>query len=151
MTFVNRIVVSLAAGLVLYLAGTLGRLERWPTNNVIARLGLTSYSLFLVHFPIIVIIRALWSQLGGSSLSSMIVATVLAYVVSLLVAEAFYRVVELPALERAADFHDDFFSPVISPPGRPVDPIEMFYGCRKITCRQMPREMQSDQIHWSEE
>jgi peptidoglycan/LPS O-acetylase OafA/YrhL len=99
-----RVVVSLATGLVLYFGGKLGLMERWPASRIVARLGLTSYSLFLVHFPVVVLVSTVWVQLGDSSASTAVIATIVAYTVSLIAAEAFYRAIETPSARLSRKF-----------------------------------------------
>ncbi len=91
-----RLVTALAAGLLLYAAGRLRLIARWPKNRVIAYLGRTSYSLFLVHFPVLVVVTTMCLQLGGTSQRAAEVALAAAYLASLATADAFYRAVERP-------------------------------------------------------
>ena len=60
-----RLVLALATGLVLFFGGKVGALSRWPSNRVVAFMGRTSYSLFLIHFPVL----GSWSRRCGSSRS----------------------------------------------------------------------------------
>lgn len=93
-----RLAVTLATGLAIYWADRTGLAQRWPTSRTVAYLGRTSYSLFLIHYPVLVAISALWAWLGGDSEPTAALASFVAYLASLLAADAFYRVVELPAL-----------------------------------------------------
>jgi peptidoglycan/LPS O-acetylase OafA/YrhL len=61
-------------------------------------LGRTSYSLFLIHFPVLVVTSALWVRMGGISEASALAGSLFAYLASLVAAEAFYRAVEVPSL-----------------------------------------------------
>lgn len=99
-----RLVIALATGLLLYWSGRLGLLERWPASRLIANLGRTSYSLFLIHFPVLVVTSALWVRLGGNSEASALAASLIAYLLSLAAAEAFYRAVEVPSLKWSRRF-----------------------------------------------
>jgi peptidoglycan/LPS O-acetylase OafA/YrhL len=96
-----QLATALAIAVVLFSASKLALMERWPRNRLIARLGLTSYSLFLVHFPVLVFVSTIWSRLGYSTVTSAVVASVAAYVASLAAAELFYRLVETPAVALA--------------------------------------------------
>lgn len=93
-----RLVIALVAGLTLYWSGRLGLMDRWPASRLVAYLGRTSYSLFLIHFPVLVVISAWWARYGFESEASAIAASVMAYLASLVAAEAFYRAVEVPSL-----------------------------------------------------
>jgi peptidoglycan/LPS O-acetylase OafA/YrhL len=99
-----RLVVALATGLVLYWSGRLGLMQRWPASRLIGNLGRTSYSLFLIHFPVLVVTSALWVRLGGVSEASALAASLVAYLASLVAAEAFYRAVEVPSLRWSRRF-----------------------------------------------
>ncbi len=96
-----QLATALAIAVVLFSAGKLALTQRWPRSRLIARLGLTSYSLFLVHFPVLVLVSTIWSRLGCATVTSAVVASVAAYVASLAAAEVFYRLVESPTLALA--------------------------------------------------
>jgi len=69
-----RLAFALATGVVLFLAGRTGGLERWGRSPWMAYWGKLSYSLFLIHFPVCLVINAvlgppltdrpLWAVLG---------------------------------------------------------------------------------------
>jgi peptidoglycan/LPS O-acetylase OafA/YrhL len=99
-----RLVIALLTGFSLYWSARLGLIDRWPANRLIDNLGRTSYSLFLIHFPVLVVISALWVRLGGVSEESALAASLFAYLASLLAAEGFYRAVEVPALRLSRRF-----------------------------------------------
>ncbi len=99
-----RLVIALSTGLLLYWSGRLGLLDRWPASRLVGNLGRTSYSLFLIHFPVLVVISALWVRLGGASEASALAASLVAYLASLVAAEAFYRAVEVPSLRWSRRF-----------------------------------------------
>jgi peptidoglycan/LPS O-acetylase OafA/YrhL len=92
-----RLAVSLAAGLLLFFAGKHGLLERWPASRLVSYLGQTSYSLFLVHFPVLVIVSTAWLWLDRASVWDARIGLSVAYVASLVVADLFYRAIEAPA------------------------------------------------------
>ena len=93
----SRLAISLAAGLVLFCAGRRGLLERWPASRVISYLGQTSYSLFLVHFPVLVVVSTAWVRFDQTSVRDARIGLAIAYVASLATADLFYRAVEAPA------------------------------------------------------
>jgi peptidoglycan/LPS O-acetylase OafA/YrhL len=93
-----RLVTGLVTALTLFIGGKAGVLSSWPTNRVLGFLGRTSYSLFLIHFPVLVVVATYWEMQGWTS--SPLAATaglVVAYVLSLGAAALFYRYVEGPA------------------------------------------------------
>jgi peptidoglycan/LPS O-acetylase OafA/YrhL len=58
--FRSRIAVALLVASALGLARYTGFIENWPKSKVLAWLGKISYSVFLVHFPICLVINALF-------------------------------------------------------------------------------------------
>ena len=97
-----QLTTSIVTGLLLFAGGKLGLMERWPTSRLVSRLGITSYSLFLVHFPVTVVVSTLWVRLEFTSMPSAVAASLVAYIASLAVAEAFYRLIELPTVRLGA-------------------------------------------------
>jgi peptidoglycan/LPS O-acetylase OafA/YrhL len=92
-----RLAISLATGLVLFYGGKHGLLERWPASRLVSHLGQTSYSLFLVHFPVLVVVSTAWLWLDRTSVWDARIGLAVAYVASLAFADVFYRAVEAPA------------------------------------------------------
>ncbi len=92
-----RLASMLVVGLVLHVAGKSGLNTRWPKSPVIARLGRTSYSLFLIHFPVLVLVAAVWARLGWSSPIASVMGLLVAFAGSLAGSLVFYRWVEAPA------------------------------------------------------
>jgi len=91
-----RLATSLASGMLVFAAGKAGWLDRWPRNRFVAHLGLTSYSLFLVHFAVIVAVSTATMRLGATFFDAAVASSVTSYLVSLAVAEAFFFFVEAP-------------------------------------------------------
>jgi peptidoglycan/LPS O-acetylase OafA/YrhL len=100
----SRLALALATGLALFLGGKLGVLRSWPTNRVVAFMGRTSYSLFLIHFPVLIIVATLWEQQEWTTPMGAVAGLVFAYVVSIAVATLFYRFVEAPAMRLSRRF-----------------------------------------------
>lgn len=92
-----RLALALATGVVLFAGGKLGMMSRWPNNRVVAFMGRTSYSLFLIHFPVLVVVATLWEQLEWTTPMGAVVGLAVAYGLSILVATVFYYLVEEPA------------------------------------------------------
>jgi len=92
-----RIALALAVALVLGFSRRSGLLERWPNAKVLAFLGQISYSVFLVHFPICLIVNALFVQLGFSSPGAAVFGLFFAWTASIAGGTLFYRWIESPA------------------------------------------------------
>jgi peptidoglycan/LPS O-acetylase OafA/YrhL len=92
-----RIALALAVALLLGCARRNGFLDRWPDFRPLALLGRISYSLFLVHFPVLLLANMLYARLGLTSPSSALTALSLALLFSLLAANSFHRWIESPS------------------------------------------------------
>ncbi len=64
---------------------------------LLARLGTQSYSLFLVHFPVCLLVNGLFAQQGMSGGEAGVAMTVVAWGLSNLAAMPFHRFIEAPA------------------------------------------------------
>ncbi|WP_411878265.1 acyltransferase family protein [Polaromonas sp. YR568] len=100
--FRGRIVVALvtAFGLV-WLAGLGqgGRPLRWLQQRRLVQLGRMSYSVFLIHFPVCLLVSAVISHFWPTQLAANALGMLLAFVLSLLAGGVLYRRVEsAPAL-----------------------------------------------------
>ena len=95
--FRMRIVLALLVALTLGFGRRTGLLERWPNFKHLVFLGQISYSVFLVHFPVLLIANGLYVHLGFSSVNSAIFGLILALTVSIATATLFYRWIESPA------------------------------------------------------
>lgn len=92
--FRPRLLVALATTLLL-LAGTHAKsLRSWPNSRLLVGLGRISYSLFLVHFPICLVVNAWGSRHLTGSPHAALFGMLLAVVLSLIAAVIFYRAVE---------------------------------------------------------
>jgi peptidoglycan/LPS O-acetylase OafA/YrhL len=92
-----RLQNTLIAGLILFFGGKLGLMNTWPKSPLIGYLGRTAYSLFLVHFPVFVVVATVWVMLGWTSPWAAVAGLVFAYIASLAASFVFYRLVEVPA------------------------------------------------------
>jgi peptidoglycan/LPS O-acetylase OafA/YrhL len=100
----SRLALALGTGVVLFAGGKIGLVTRWPTNRVVAFLGRISYSLFLIHFPVLVVVATLWMQQEWTSPEAAVAGLVFAFVVSIAAATLFYRYVEEPAMRLSRKF-----------------------------------------------
>lgn len=91
-----RLATSLVAGLTLFFGDKLGLMERWPAGRLIENLGRTSYSLFLIHYPVLIAVTTWWVAFDWSSPRQAGAGLLVSYLASLAVAEVFYRAVEAP-------------------------------------------------------
>lgn len=91
-----RLALALATGMVLFVAGRTGGLERWGRSPLMTYWGKLSYSLFLIHFPVCLVINAV---LGAPLTDRPVWAAagmVLAWLASCVAAVGFYHLVEQP-------------------------------------------------------
>jgi len=100
--FRPRLLVASAVALLLFGAARLGVLATWPDNRVTQYLSRTSYSLYLIHFPVCLVVNAFVWHHTIAPLAA-VGGMVLAFALSHLAAAAFYRFVEAPCLPAAVD------------------------------------------------
>jgi len=91
-----RIAVALLVALMLAFAARCGLLEYWPKSRLIAYLGQISYSVFLVHFPICLVINGLFARLASRDPSVNLTGMIIAWLASTAAGALFYRFVENP-------------------------------------------------------
>jgi peptidoglycan/LPS O-acetylase OafA/YrhL len=96
--------VALATGLAIYAVIASGRSDRWLRWRWLQRLGLISYSLYLIHYPVSWIITTLGHELTGSAPVAAVFWLVLSLAASIGVANALYAAAELPAIRFAKRF-----------------------------------------------
>lgn len=90
-----RLLVAGVTAITIALAADCQFLRRWPKSGVVAYLGQTSFSLFLVHFPVCLVVNA-WFSRSALAPHEAWLAMLVAYGASLAVAAVFHRVVERP-------------------------------------------------------
>jgi peptidoglycan/LPS O-acetylase OafA/YrhL len=78
-------------------AGRCGFIEHWPKSRLIAYLGQISYSVFLVHFPICLIINGLFARFASRDPWVNLAGMIIAWLASIAAGALFYRLVESPA------------------------------------------------------
>jgi peptidoglycan/LPS O-acetylase OafA/YrhL len=89
-----RVALALLTSLILGMATMNGWLERWPENRVVAYFGRISYSVFLVHFPVLLIVNACFAHFTSGSAALGLVAALLAWLASAVAGGIFYRHME---------------------------------------------------------
>jgi peptidoglycan/LPS O-acetylase OafA/YrhL len=95
--FRGRLAVALATAAVLALAGRLPRIGELLALPGTARLGSISYSLFLIHFPVLLLANAAFAELDTGSDIDGFIAMAATWGVCIFAAVAFHRWVEAPA------------------------------------------------------
>ena len=91
-----RLASALIVGLLLFGVGKSGLGACWPKSRLIARMGQVSYSLFLVHFPVLIAVATVWERLGWTSPAYAVVGLFAAFLASAAAAFAFHRYIEIP-------------------------------------------------------
>lgn len=99
-----RLGIAVAVGLLLFAGDRFGFVSSWPRNRPIAWLGRVSYSLFLIHFPVLVLVGALWTRLGWNQPLNALAGLIFAFLLSLMAAALFHRWIEAPAGRLARRF-----------------------------------------------
>ena len=98
--FRPRIALALAIALALGFSRRHGLLERWPDLRPLAFLGRISYSVFLVHFPILLLSNGLFALSGLESPAAATAMLVLTWAASIGAGQVFHRWIESPAANR---------------------------------------------------
>lgn len=93
-----RLLVAAATALIVYGAARTGLLERWPRSQLIAYLGRISFSLFLTHFPVCLVVNAAVTRHLPHSMGTALAGMVAAWLLSIAAAVAFHHFVEAPLM-----------------------------------------------------
>lgn len=91
-----RLLMALSIAAILMLFLTRGWLYRWPKSNLISKAGQISYSLFLVHFPVSLLVNGLWTLLLPENPWLAFLGMMVSYGLSLGCAYLFHHTVEVP-------------------------------------------------------
>ena len=92
-----RIALALGVAMLLGFGRRHGFLEKFPSIAPLPFLGQISYSIFLVHFPVLLLANGIYAKLELASPTSAIFALILALTASIAAASFFYRWIESPA------------------------------------------------------
>lgn len=92
-----RILIAVLVALILLSTNHVQIKQGFIQQRVIHYLGMTSYSLFLVHFSVLMITNAIFSWLNITNPVSGIFFMLISWVGSLILADFFYRKIEKPA------------------------------------------------------
>ena len=94
--FRERIALALAVSVVLAWAQRQGWLFTWPRGRVVAYLGRISYSVFLLNFPVALVVNALFTRYGSADPPVQTGGVLLAWLACNLAGAAFHHAVEQP-------------------------------------------------------
>lgn len=94
--FRTRIALALAVAVVLSLAQARGWLYTWPRSRVLGYLGKISYGVFLMNFPVSLVVNAAVSRFGHADVVTQTAGVVLAWLGCVAAGAAFYHAVEVP-------------------------------------------------------
>lgn len=92
-----RIAVALVVAMLLAVARRCRFLEGWPKSRLIADLGRISYSVFLIHFPICLVISGVFARFATDDPWVNLTGMGVAWLASIAGGALFYRFVESPA------------------------------------------------------
>lgn len=92
--FRARIALALAVSVLLAAAQWQGWLYTWPRSRVLAYLGQISYSVFLVHFPVALVVNALFTRFAPANALVQTGGVLLAWLLSNAVGMVFFHTVE---------------------------------------------------------
>lgn len=100
--FRPRVVLALAVALALGIGCRTGVLQRWPSVQWLSVLGRISYSVFLVHFPVCMLINAAVFRVFGTDLAANLLGLCIAWAASGAAGWLLYQVVERRAVRLMA-------------------------------------------------
>ena len=92
--FRSRIVVALITALALAASARYGFIETYPKSRIFAYLGKISYSVFLIHFPVVLLTNAMFTRIAPASIIANAVGVALGWAASIAAGALFYRCVE---------------------------------------------------------
>lgn len=119
--FRARIAVALGVCAVLAAAQLHGWLTTWPRSRAVAYLGRISYSVFLLNFPVALVVNALFTRYGNPDSVVQTLGVVVAWLACNLAGAAFHHAVEEPlgrlGRSRAKRVSVPAPAPVPVPPG----------------------------------
>ncbi|MBI5547521.1 MAG: acyltransferase [Deltaproteobacteria bacterium] len=92
-----RLLLASATALSILAMAQLGMLERWPSSRIAAFLGRISFSLFLLHFPVVMMVNAWFEHRDLLSPGPALAGLLLAYAIAIVAATGFHNAIELPA------------------------------------------------------
>lgn len=88
--------VAVAVAVLMALSQARGWLYTWPKSRVVGYLGNISYGVFLMNFPVGLVVNAAFSRFAPADVATQTVGVLLAWVGTLVAGAVFFRVVEQP-------------------------------------------------------
>lgn len=95
--FRSRIALALAVALLLAWGRRAQFLHRWPPSRTLGYLGQISYAVFLINFPVALVVNAAFTRFAPAEPGWQMAGFLLAWGLCNLAGAVFYRWVELPA------------------------------------------------------
>ena len=92
--FRSRIAVALLTALTLGISRRAGIMASWPKASIFGFLGKISYSVFLIHFPVILVVNAAVTRLAPHSATLNAAGILVAWAASIAAGTLFYQLVE---------------------------------------------------------
>lgn len=96
--FRSRIALAAAVAGVLAAVSRSGMAARWNGSALVAMLGRISYAVFLVHFPVCLIVNAFFERFMPHDAPVQLMGVLLAWAASVAAGALFHRAVEAPAM-----------------------------------------------------
>lgn len=93
----ERLALALVVALALGMGRRTGVLERWPRSALLAWLGRISYAVFLLNFPVALVVNALFTRFAPATPGWQGLGMLAAWGLSVAAGALFYRWVEVPA------------------------------------------------------
>lgn len=93
----GRVLTTLLTGLAIFVGARHGFMATWPRSRVLGFMGRTSYSLFLIHYPVMIVVAAVWAMLGWTTPGQALSGLFVSYFASIVAAAVFFKIVEAPA------------------------------------------------------
>lgn len=93
----SRILVALLTAVALGIARYTGVIENWPKSNFVAWLGKISYAVFLVHYPICLVVNALFERYAPHAPTIQLAGMFVAWMTSVSAGALFYHQIECRA------------------------------------------------------
>jgi peptidoglycan/LPS O-acetylase OafA/YrhL len=94
--FRERVALALTVGLALACAQRQGWLYTWPRRRAVAYFSRISYAVFLLNFPVALVVNALFTRYGNADVGTQTAGVLLAWLACNLAGALFHRGVEQP-------------------------------------------------------
>jgi peptidoglycan/LPS O-acetylase OafA/YrhL len=92
----TRIALAAAVAVLLGWGQVQGFLYRWPQSAVLAYLGRISYAVFLMNFPVALVVNAAFTRFAPAQAGIQTLGVIVAWLACIAVGAAFYHFVEEP-------------------------------------------------------